>query len=160
MTYTSRLRIAHGIKARLPWASVVCGARHYSFITIDRGETISYSGSDVRKSWSGSYPPIGSREVHVLFGQELVQVLENIYPSEFETQRCKEVWNHAIHPRQWQRRDGIKNAVNELVTVCESWLRPVDQARLVLPDGHKLVHRIHPLEPLMTLVDVRKVVKP
>jgi len=152
MTYSKRLRIAHGIKARLPWASAVCGARHYSFITIDRGETITYSGTDGRKSWAGSYCPVGSREVHVLFGQELIQVLENITPERYEAQRCKEIWHHAIHPRQWQRRDGIKNAVDELVSVCETWLRPVDPARLVLPDGHTLKCRIHPLEPMLELV--------
>lgn len=148
ITYDRRLRMAHAVKARLPWASVVCGDRHYAFITIDRGESVKYAGTDGRKSWAGSYPPVGSREVHILFGQEQVMVLENILPKRGEAQRCKELWHHHIHTREWQGRKGFHFAVEEIVSCCETWLRPVDTATLALPKGHVLEHHIFDLEPM------------
>lgn len=148
VTYPKRLQLAHWIADALPWASVVCGARGYSFISIDRGETVSYSGTDGRKSWAGSYPPVGSREVHVLFGQEIVQALENITPQRGEAQRCKILCEQRIPVFDWRGRRFLPAAVDDIVPFCESWITPVDAVSIVLPPGHRLVINKHPLEPL------------
>jgi len=88
---TQRLKLAHAIRAQLPWAHIVVGAKGYNFIEVSRGEsikgsyttgkTLGHMGSAWSRAWPGSYC------LHVDLSESWTECRRHMEPRLRETER-------------------------------------------------------------------------
>lgn len=90
-TRAKRLELARLIRAQLPWAHIVVGAKGHNFIEVSRGECIKGSYSTGKKlghigsAWSRAWP--GSYALHIDLGGEWAEVRRHMEPRYNETER-------------------------------------------------------------------------
>lgn len=144
-SHKDRLELAWMIRDRLPWASVVAGAKGYNFIDISRGETIT--GSDANSAWSRAVP--GSFHVQYEssrgYGGE-VKLYEYLLPKVREHSR--ERFHKYLNPVPPKKGGGwMETAADCLAEHAAANLPAVDPATIVLAKGERFEIRIHELEP-------------
>lgn len=122
INHRMRCKLADGLQAALPWASITVGAPGYPFILVDRGEQIAGSFTEGPRTsvWTRAIP--GSRFVMWEKGED-VWLCEDRNPSAGRRgfRAVESVAAPVCHGRAW-----IKHAMPVLVEACERWCVPVD----------------------------------
>lgn len=162
--YNDRLSLCHALREALPEASIVCGARHHSFITLDRGESVhGQSGFDadgkpksefgVTSVWSR--PPIGKRYIEWAHerGRDRIVVREHEQvPVHMMARYATAERSLAIivPPVDFGREHWLREAVQVLVGAFREWIRPVasEDIERQLRTGERFEVRIHKLDPM------------
>lgn len=154
--YNKRLELCHRLAAELPEASIVCGAKRCSFISIDRGETFEGSSGFENGSGNGSVwsrPPIGERGIswHREHGRDVIHVQENeqvpvhLMRKYASATRILARIEPPIESTEW-----LNDAVRLIVGAFREWCRPVSAESIAEQKrkGEKFTHRRHELPPL------------
>lgn len=159
--HKDRLALCHALRDALPDFSIVCGAKRYPFITIDRGEYIAGShgfDNEAKYGYRGSVwsrTPVGSRYIEWWHEHGVDRIVVREHEAVPVHMRDKmataERTLAVIQSPVWFGRDcWITQAVELLSGAAKEWLRPIPQADIEsqLRGNERFEIRFHTLEPL------------
>lgn len=143
LNHTQRLRIAHMIRAQLPWAHIIVGAVGHNFIEVSRGEFIKGSYSTGRKmghtgsAWSRPTP--GSYVLHVDWGQEWIECRRHMEPKAGESERTVGCGRWAVITPVGKGEARLRAFADWLVSRAVSYLPEAWTDGVVLAKGERFV---------------------